>query len=81
MSGASDDVLSGEGVEFLHLLAREFGAQRAELLAARQTRAQALRDGAHDIEVLSRHTRKALGKFVGDRTKRRPMIVPVVLMV
>ena len=45
MSGASDDVLSGEGVEFLHLLAREFGAQRAELLAARQTRAQALRDG------------------------------------
>ncbi len=43
--------------------------------------AQALRDGAHDIEVLSRHTRKALGKFVGERTKRRPMIVPVVLMV
>ncbi len=43
--------------------------------------AQALRDGAHDIEVLSRHTRKALGKFVGERTKRRPMIVPVVLVV
>jgi len=42
---------------------------------------KALRDGAHDIEVLSRHTRKALGKFVGDRTRRRPMIVPVVLMV
>jgi ribonuclease J len=42
---------------------------------------QALRDGARDVEVLSRHTRKALGKFVGDRTHRRPMIVPVVLMV
>ncbi len=42
---------------------------------------QALRDGAHDIEVLNRHTRKALGKFVGERTRRRPMIVPVVLMV
>jgi ribonuclease J len=42
---------------------------------------QALRDGAHDIEVLSRHTRKALGKFVSESTKRRPMIVPVVLMV
>jgi ribonuclease J len=42
---------------------------------------KALGDGAHDIEVLSRHTRKALGKFVGERTRRRPMIVPVVLMV
>jgi ribonuclease J len=42
---------------------------------------QALRDGARDIEVLSRHARKALGKFVGDRTRRRPMIVPVVLLV
>jgi ribonuclease J len=43
--------------------------------------AKALRDGARDIEVLSRHARKALGKFVGDRTRRRPMIVPVVLLV
>jgi ribonuclease J len=42
---------------------------------------KALRDGARDIEVLSRHARKALGKFVGDRTRRRPMIVPVVLLV
>jgi ribonuclease J len=42
---------------------------------------QALRDGTRDSEVLSRHARKALGKFVGDRTRRRPMIVPVVLMV
>jgi ribonuclease J len=41
----------------------------------------ALRDGARDSEVLCRHARKALGKFVGDRTRRRPMIVPVVLMV
>jgi ribonuclease J len=42
---------------------------------------QALSDGARDSEVLCRHARKALGKFVGDRTRRRPMIVPVVLMV
>jgi ribonuclease J len=42
---------------------------------------QALRDGTKDSEVLSRHARKALGKFVGERTRRRPMIVPVVLMV
>jgi ribonuclease J len=42
---------------------------------------QAMVDGAHDAEVLSRHARKALGKLVGDRTRRRPMIVPVILVV
>ena len=42
---------------------------------------QALRDGARDVEVLSRHARKALGKLVGERTRRRPMIVPVVIAV
>jgi len=42
---------------------------------------QAMADGAHDVEVLSRHARKALGRLVGDRTRRRPMIVPVVLVV
>jgi ribonuclease J len=59
--------------------AEELLGEASEVVAAAVT--QALRDGAHDIEVLSRHTRKALGKFVGERTRRRPMIVPVVLMV
>ena len=53
--------------------------EASEVVGAAVT--QALHDGAHDIEVLSRHTRKALGRFVGERTRRRPMIVPVVLMV
>ena len=53
--------------------------EASEVVGAAVT--QALRDGAHDIEVLNRHTRKALGRFVGERTRRRPMIVPVVLMV
>jgi ribonuclease J len=59
--------------------AEELLEEASEVVGAAVT--QALRDGAHDIEVLSRHTRKALGKFVGERTRRRPMIVPVVLMV
>jgi ribonuclease J len=42
---------------------------------------KAMVDGAHDVEVLSRHARKALGKFVGDKTRRRPMIVPVIMVV
>jgi ribonuclease J len=32
-----------------------------------------------ELEVLQRHVRRATGRFVSDRTKRRPMIVPVIL--
>jgi len=32
-----------------------------------------------DIETLQRHVRKAAGRFVAERTRRRPMIVPVVM--
>jgi malate synthase len=42
---ATDDVLTAESVEFLHLLAREFAGEREELLAARHARAAALRAG------------------------------------
>jgi ribonuclease J len=42
---------------------------------------KAMADGARDVEVLQRHARKALGKIVGDRTRRRPMIVPVIISV
>jgi ribonuclease J len=34
---------------------------------------------AIELEVLQRTVRKAAGRFVNDRTKRRPMIVPVIL--
>ncbi|MGZ8716851.1 MAG: malate synthase A, partial [Gaiellaceae bacterium] len=42
---SADDVLTPEAVEFLHLLQRELGAGRDEVLAARDARAQRLRDG------------------------------------
>ena len=32
-----------------------------------------------DLETLKRHARKALGAFVHERTRRRPMIVPVIM--
>ena len=41
----TDDVLTPEAVEFLHLLQRELGAEREELLAAREARTRRLRDG------------------------------------
>ena len=37
--------------------------------------------GATDVESLKRHARSALGKFVNERTRRRPMIVPIVMEV
>ncbi len=39
----------------------------------------AVRNGVRDVEALEREVRRAAGKFVSERTKRRPMIVPVVM--
>lgn len=40
---------------------------------------EGLRNGVRDVEALEKQVRRAAGKFVSDRTKRRPMIVPVVM--
>jgi ribonuclease J len=40
---------------------------------------EALRKGERDVEALERDVRRAAGKFVSERTRRRPMIVPVVM--
>jgi len=40
---------------------------------------KALVDGVRDPESLEKDVRRAAGKFVNERTKRRPMIVPVVM--
>jgi ribonuclease J len=39
----------------------------------------ALSRGVRDVDALEKEVRRAAGKFVGERTKRRPMIVPVVM--
>lgn len=40
---------------------------------------EAFANGSHDIEALQRTVRRAVGRFVSARTRRRPMIVPVVM--
>ena len=40
---------------------------------------KALGEGLRDIEGLEREARRATGRFVSERTRRRPMIVPVVM--
>jgi ribonuclease J len=39
----------------------------------------ALADGERSVDALEQVVRRATGKFVNTRTKRRPMIVPVVM--
>ena len=39
----------------------------------------ALAEGVRDVEALERDVRRIAGKFVSERTRRRPMIVPVVM--
>jgi ribonuclease J len=42
---------------------------------------EASESGSADFETLRRRARAALGRFVSERTRRRPMIVPVVIEV
>ena len=47
--------------------------------AVRQAVKEAFAKGATDIEALQKVVRRAAGRFVNESTKRRPMIVPVVM--
>ncbi len=80
---ATVDLHAGEVVSAPEIITRGWvHAPEAEALlgeasdAVRVALEKALADGGADHESLRRHTRKALGKFVGERTRRRPMIVP-----
>jgi ribonuclease J len=54
------------------------GEARAAVLASLE---EAAASGGTDYETLRRHVRSALGRFVNERTRRRPMIVPIVMEV
>lgn len=47
--------------------------------AVRASLAEAAAAGARDQDTLRRHVRSAMGQLVAERTRRRPMIVPVVM--
>ena len=51
---------------------------KAAVLASLQ---EAADEGATDFETLRRHARRSLGKFINERTRRRPAIIPVVIEV
>jgi ribonuclease J len=49
--------------------------------AVRDSLAAAAAEGATDVETLRRHARKALGRLIQSRTRRRPAIIPVIMEV
>ncbi len=49
--------------------------------AVRQAVLSAIEGGSTDFETVRRNARRALGKFITERTKRRPAVIPVVLEV
>ncbi|MGZ6957731.1 MAG: ribonuclease J [Acidimicrobiia bacterium] len=49
--------------------------------AVRAAVTEAIEHGGTDFENLRRNARRALGKFISERTRRRPAIIPVVLEV
>ena len=81
------DAKSGEVLTGPEIITRGWvhAPEADELLEeARQAVAAALREQPHtaaEIDTTKRNVRRALGKFVNERTKRRPMIVPVVMEV
>ncbi len=88
MAVATVDLHRGEVVGVPQIVTRGWAYdQDTEALLdearARVTKAldQALTSGTHDHESLNRAARKALGKVVGERTRQRPMIVPVIVTV
>ncbi len=49
--------------------------------AVREALATAASDGATDFETIRRHARGLLGRFINERTRRRPAVIPVVMEV
>jgi ribonuclease J len=41
----------------------------------------AAHEGATDFETIRRHARRSLGRFIDERTRRRPIVIPVVMEV
>jgi ribonuclease J len=50
-------------------------------VAVLQSLHEAAVEGATDFETLRRHTRRAVGRFINERTRRRPAVIPVVMEV
>jgi ribonuclease J len=77
------DARSGEVISGPEIITRGwvYAPEAEDLLEEARARVVAGLEEADDTdpETLKRHARRALGSFVHERTRRRPMIVPVVM--
>jgi ribonuclease J len=80
------DATSGELVTGPEIVTRGwvYAPEADELLeeakaAVRVSLAEAADEGATDFETIRRHARRSLGRFINERTRRRPAIIPVVI--
>jgi ribonuclease J len=88
MAVATVDLKRGEVVGTPQIVTRGWAYDQDTEAVLEEARAQvtkaleqALASGSNDHENLNRVARKALGRLVGDRTRQRPMIVPVIVTV
>jgi ribonuclease J len=82
------DSRSGEVVTGPDIVTRGwvYEAEANELIeeakdAVRASIAEAAAEGALDVETMRRHARRSLGRFINQRTRRRPGIIPVIIEV
>jgi ribonuclease J len=57
------------------------GLIEAAKQVVRDSIAEAAGEGATDFDTLRRHARKSLARFIDERTRRRPAVIPVVMEV
>ena len=55
--------------------------RRREAGRARRRSTRRAREGATDFDTMRRHARRSLGRFIDERTRRRPIVIPVVMEV
>ena len=83
------DTQAGEIVTGPEIVTRGLGLRargrgphrRREGRRARRRSTAAIAEGALDLDTLRRHARRSLGKFIDERTRRRPIVIPVVMEV
>ncbi|HVJ95534.1 MAG TPA: ribonuclease J [Acidimicrobiia bacterium] len=82
------DSATGEIVTGPEIITRGwvYGPEAEDLLeeakgVVRASIGDAAAEGATDFDTIRRHARRSLGKFIDERTRRRPAIIPVVMEV
>ena len=80
---AAVDVTAGKVIAGPEIHARGFGEDQSifdEILpGVRDALEHSLREGVTDTHQLSQIARRVVGKWVGDKHRRRPMIVPLIV--